>query len=121
MLRGKNQIRIGAFHDLPPDGFSSQISDEKKRKALFVQQCREEMKLSAKYLSWIDKDFQLFNESKKVTPSKIEQKVGETIKLTRESGPNIHDASKTTYYKTKGWNVSEDSVETNVCKYNDKK
>ena len=36
----------GAFHDLPPDGFSSQISDEKKRKALFVQQCREEMKLS---------------------------------------------------------------------------
>ena len=70
-----------------------------KRKALFVQQCREEMKLSAKYLSWIDKDFQLFNESKKVTPSKIEQKVGETIKLTRESGPNIHDASKTTYTK----------------------
>ena len=60
---------------------------------------REEMKLSAKYLSWIDKDFQLFNESKKVTPSKIEQKVGETIKLTRESGPNIHDASKTTYTK----------------------
>ena len=37
----KNQIRIGAFHDLPPDEFSSQISDEKKRKALFVQQCRE--------------------------------------------------------------------------------
>ena len=93
MLRGKNQIRIGAFHDLPPDEFSSQISDEKKRKALFVQQCREEMKFSAKYLSWIDKDFQLFHESKKVTPSKIEQKVGETIKLTRESGPNIHDAS----------------------------
>ena len=50
-------------------------------------------------MSWIDKDFQLFNESKKVTPSKIEQKVGETIKLTRESGPNIHDASKTTYTK----------------------
>ena len=84
----------GAFHDLPPDEFSSQISDEKKRKALFVQQCREEMKFSAKYLSWIDKDFQLFHERKKMTPSTIEQKVGGTIKLTRESGPNMHDAKK---------------------------
>ena len=66
MLRGKNQIRIGAFYDLPPDEFSSQISDEKKRKALFVQQCRE------------------------------------------------------TKTKTKGWDVSEDSVEKDVCKYNEK-
>ena len=66
MFRGKNQIRIGAFHDLPPDEFSSQISDEKKRKALFVQHCRE------------------------------------------------------TKTKTKGWDVSEDSVEKDVCKYNEK-
>ena len=91
----------GAFNDLPPDDFSAQISDEKKRKALFVQQCREEMKMGSKYLSWIDKDFELFIDSKKVTSSKVEGRVGETLKLTRErsSGPNIHDASKITITK----------------------
>ena len=86
----------GAFNDLPPDDFSTQISDEKNQKALFVQQCRarEEMKIGSKYLSWIDKDFELFIDSKKVTSSKVEGRVGETLKLTREisSGPNIHDA-----------------------------
>ena len=93
----------GAFNDLPPDDFSAQISDEKKRKALFVQQCREEMKMGSKYLSWIDKDFELFIDSKKVTSSKIKGRVGETLKLTRErsSGPNIHDASKITITKQK--------------------
>ena len=59
----------GAFNDLPPDDFSTQISDEKKRKALFVQQCREEMKIGSKNLSWIDNDFELFIDSKKVTSS----------------------------------------------------
>ena len=79
------------FNDLLPDDFSTQISDEKNRKALFVQQCREEMKMGSKYLSWIDKDFELFIDSKKVTSSKIKGRVGETL-LTRErsSGPNIH-------------------------------
>ena len=89
------------FNDLLPDDFSTQISDEKKRKALFVQQCREEIKIGSKYLSWIDKDFELFIDSKKVTSSKVERRVGETLKLTRErsSGPNIHDASKITITK----------------------
>ena len=73
----------GAFNDLPPDDFSTQISDEKKRKALFVQQCIEEIKIGSKYLSWIYKDFELFIDSKKVTSSKIKGRVGETL-LTRE-------------------------------------
>ena len=66
-----------------------------------AMQCREEMKIASKYLSWIDKDFELFIDSKKVTSSKVEGRVGETLKLTRErsSGPNIHDASKITITK----------------------
>ena len=88
----------GVFHDLPPAEYATQIVDNKKRKSLFVQQCREEMKMGAKYLSWMDNDFNLFIDSKKVRPSKIEEKVGDILKLTRErsSGPNIHDASKIT-------------------------
>ena len=99
----------GAFNDLPPDDFSTQISDEKKRKALFVQQCREEIKIGSKYLSWIYKDFELFIDSKKVTSTKVEGRVGETLKLTRErsSGPNINDAFKNNNNKTKEWNLIE--------------
>ena len=67
VLRMKNGK--GAFHDQPPDDYCTQISDDKKRKSLFVQQCREEMKIGAKYLNWIDTDFDLFTASKKVTPS----------------------------------------------------
>ena len=94
---------VGVFHDLPPAEYSTQIVDDKKRKSLFVQQCREEMKNGAKYLSWMANDFDLFIDSKKVRPSKIEEKVGETLKSTRErsSGPNIHDASKITVTKQK--------------------
>ena len=45
----------------------------------------------------------MFIESKKLRPSKIEEKVGGILKLTRErsSGPNIHDASKITVTKQK--------------------
>ena len=59
--------------------------------------------MGAKYLSWMDNDFDLFIDSKKVRPSKIEEKVGETLKLTRErsSGQNIHDAAKITVAKQK--------------------
>ena len=42
------------------------------------------MKMRAKYLSWMNNDFDLFIDGKKVRPSKIEEKVGETLKLTRE-------------------------------------
>ena len=42
-----------------------------------AMQCREEMKIASKYLSWIDKDFD----------------------FERSSGPNIHDASKITITK----------------------
>ena len=55
------------------------------------------MKIGAKYLTWIDKDFYLFEGCKKITQSENEQgRVQETIKLTRERscGPNIYDATK---------------------------
>ena len=60
--------------------------------------------MGAKYLSWMDNDFDLFIDGKKVRPSKIEEKVGETLKLTRErsSGRNIHDAAKITVTKKRG-------------------
>ena len=45
----------------------------------------------------------MFIDGKKVRPSKIEEKVGETLKLTRErsSGQNIHDEAKVTFTKQK--------------------
>ena len=91
----------GAFGDQPPANYSPQICDDKKRKAMFVKQCREEMKIGSKYLSWIDNDFDLFIASKKVTTSQIKENFEDSLKLTRErsSGRNIHDASKTTYTK----------------------
>ena len=87
--------------DLPPADYSTQICDDKKRKAFFVKQCREEMKIGSKYLSWIDNDFDLFIASKKVTTSQVKENFEDSLKLTRErsSGRNIHDASKTTYIK----------------------
>ena len=59
------------------------------------------MKIGSKYLSWIDNDFDLFIASKKVTTSQIKENFEDSLKLTRarSSGPNIHDASKTTYTK----------------------
>ena len=57
------------------------------------------MKIGSKYLSWIDKDFELFIVSKKVTSSKVEERVGEKLTRERSSGPNIHDASKITITK----------------------
>ena len=97
----KNNNGQGAFYDLPPADYSTQICDDKKRKAFFVKQCREEMKIGSKYLSWIDNDFDLFIASKKVTTSQIKDNLEDGLKLTRErsSGPNIHDASKITYTK----------------------
>ena len=59
------------------------------------------MKIGSKYLSWIDKDFELFIVSKKVTSSKVEERVGEKLTRERSSGPNIHDASKITITKQK--------------------
>ena len=83
--------------ETPPDDFSADITDEKARKSEFAKLCREEMKIGAKYLTWIDKDFYLFEGCKKITQSENEQgRVQETIKLTRERscGPNIYDATK---------------------------
>ena len=91
----------GAFHDQPPDDYCRHISDDKKRKSLFVQQCREEMKIGPKYLSWIDSEFVLFTASEKVKPTKIKETVEESVKLirARPNGGNIHDASKITFKK----------------------
>ena len=50
------------------------------------------MKIGSKYLSRIDKDFELFIVSKKVTSSKVEERVGEKLTRERSSGSNIHNA-----------------------------
>ena len=74
----------GAFYDQPPADYSTQICDDKKRKAFFVKQCREEMKIGSKYLSWIDNDFDLSIASKKVATSQIKDNLEDSLKLTRE-------------------------------------
>ena len=100
-----------------PDDFSADITDEKARKSEFAKLCREEMKIGAKYLTWIDKDFYLFEGCKKITQSENEQgRVQETIKLTRERscGPNIYDATKISSSRNPDGTLKK-SV---ICKHN---
>ena len=61
---------------------------------MFFKQCKEELKLSQKYITWVDKEFKLFSSHKTVSPTK-ELEEG-TLKLTRErySGRNNFDTSK---------------------------
>ena len=86
-LHHKGQGKAGtAFHEIPPTDFFPDISDVNERKMMFFKQCKEELKLSQKYLTWVDKEFKLFSSSTK------ELEEG-TLKLTRErySGRNNFD------------------------------
>ena len=66
---------------------------------MFFSQCKDELKLSRKFLPWVDKEFKLFSSHKTASPTK-ELEEG-TLKLTRErsSGRNIFDASQKTILK----------------------
>ena len=56
---------------------------------MFFNQYKEKLKLSRKYLTWVDKELKLFSSHKTASPTK-ELEEG-TLKLTRErsSGQNI--------------------------------
>ena len=51
----------GGSYEIPPEDFCPDVSDEKKRKVMFSEQCREEVKVGRKYLRWIDTNFDLFS------------------------------------------------------------
>ena len=91
----KGQGKAGAaFHEIPPTDFFPDISDVNERTMMFFKQCKEELKLSRKYLTTVDKEFKLFSSHKTASPTK-ELEEG-TLKLTmeRSSGQNIFDTSK---------------------------
>ena len=47
----KGQGKAGAaFHEIPPTDFFPDISDVNEREMMFFNQCKEELKLSRKYL-----------------------------------------------------------------------
>ena len=99
-LHHKGQGKAGAaFHEIPPTDFFPDISDVNERKMMFFKQCKEELKLSQKYLTWVDKEFKLFSSHNTASPTK-ELREG-TLTLTRErsSGRNIFDTSKKTVLK----------------------
>ena len=61
----KGQGKAGAaFHEIPPTDFFPDISDVNERKMMFFKQCKEELKLSQKYLTWVDKEFKVFSSHK---------------------------------------------------------
>ena len=61
-LHHKGQGKAGAaFHEIPPTDFFPDISDVNERKMMFFNQCKEELKSSRKYLTWVDKEFKLFS------------------------------------------------------------
>ena len=80
--------------EIPPTDFFPDISDVNERKMRFFNQCKEELKLSRKYLTWVDKEFKLFSSHK--TASQTKGLKEGTLKLTRErySGRNNFDTSK---------------------------
>ena len=79
----KGQGKAGAaFHEIPPTDFFPDISDVNERKMMFFKQCKEELKLSQKYLTWVDKEFKLFSSHKTASPTKEVEKG--TLKLTME-------------------------------------
>ena len=68
--------------EIPPTDFFPDISDVNERKMRFFNQCKEELKLSRKYLTWVDKEFKLFSSHK--TASQTKGLKEGTLKLTRE-------------------------------------
>ena len=70
-LHHKGQGKAGAaLPEIPPTDFFPDISDVNERKMMFFKQCKEELKLSRKYLTWVDKEFKLFSSHKTASPTK---------------------------------------------------
>ena len=86
----KGQGKAGAaFHKIPPTDFFPDISDVNERKMMFFKQCKEELKLSQKYLTWVDKEFKLFSSHNTASPTKELEEGTLTLTRERSSGRNI--------------------------------
>ena len=59
-----------AFHEIPPTDFFPDIFDVNERKMMLFKQCKEELKLSQKYLTWVDKEFKVFSSHNTALPNK---------------------------------------------------
>ena len=68
--RNKEGKAGAAFHEIPPNDFFPDISDVNERKMMFFKQCKEELKLSQKYITWVDKEFKLFSSHNTASPTK---------------------------------------------------
>ena len=79
--------------------FFPDISDVNERKMMFFKQCKEELKLSQKYLTWVDKEFKLFSSHNTASPTKELEEGTLTLTRERSSGRNIFDTSKKTVLK----------------------
>ena len=89
-LHHKGQGKAGAaFHEIPPTDFFPDISDVNERKMMFFKQCKEELKLSQKYLTWVDKEFKLFSSHNTASPTKELEEGTLTLTRERSSGRNI--------------------------------
>ena len=75
--------------EIPPTDFFPDISDVNERKMRFFNQCKEELKLSRKYLTWVDKEFKLFSSHKTVSRTKGLKEGGLKLTRARSSGRNI--------------------------------
>ena len=120
----KSRNGKGSHCEIPPDDFATETSCEKQRKSLFAKMCREEVKIGARYLNWIDQDFHLFEDCEQITKLDTEpEKVEDTMKVTRErsSGPNIFDVSRTIVSMNVDGTVKKNSEKSDLCKYFDQR
>ena len=70
ILNKINDLISLIHYEIPPEDFCPDVSDEKKRKVMFSEQCREEVKVGRKYLRWIDTNFDLFSPNVKALKAK---------------------------------------------------
>ena len=120
----KSRNGKGSHCEIPPDDFATETSCEKQRKSLFAKMCREEVKIGARYLNWIDQDFHLFEDCEQITKLDTEpEKVEDSMKVTRErsSGPNIFDVSRTIVSMNVDGTVKKNSEKSDLCKYFDQR
>ena len=89
-LHHKGQGKAGAtFHEIPQTDFFPDISNVNEQKMMFFKQCKEELKLSQKYLTWVDKEFKLFSSHNTASPTKELEEGTLTLTRERSSGRNI--------------------------------
>ena len=74
---------------------------------MFFKQCKEELKLSRKYLTWVDKEFKLFSSHKTASPTKELEEGTLTLTRERSSGQNIFDTSKKIVFKQPDGTITE--------------